>query len=124
MLYSYKLCNILDIGRCMSWERVEERVGVGRNKGNYDTWAGQGLIIHITKIKCPCLQESNFHSPMMAPAQAKVAWAMCPKPIWLFPSSKMAAPTEPSVIAEGSSAWLFPNGHLIILCRSRSFLWV
>lgn len=45
---------------------------------------------------------------MMAPAQAKVIWAMCPKPVWLLPSSKMALPTETSVVTNSSSGWLFP----------------
>lgn len=56
MLCSYKLCNFLDTGRCMSWERVGERVGVGRNKGKCDRWAGQALThftIQAARIKCP-----------------------------------------------------------------------
>lgn len=58
---------------------------------------------------------------MMAPDHAKAAEAIFPK------SSKMAAPTEPSVVADWQFRMASPvtqNGLVLIFCSDRSFLWV
>lgn len=67
MLYSYKLCNVLDIGRYMQWERAEERIGMGRNREIWQVGLARlvssRLVIHAAGIKCPCILDSNVHHP-------------------------------------------------------------
>lgn len=67
-------------------------------KGTMTAGLGGAGLSHLNLIS----------SPMMAPAQAKAVCVMCPKSVWLLPSSKMAVPTGLSAVAEGSSGWLFP----------------
>lgn len=61
--------------------------------------------------------QEQLSSPMMSLAQAKAVLAMCPKSIWLLPSSR---------VAHCGGWWQFrmavplvPYGHLIILCSKQ-----
>lgn len=92
--------------------RGQKKELVGRNKGNCDSWAGW---------RWPVSSHNPCSLPMMAPAQAKAVCATCPKSVRLLPSPKMAVPTGLSVVAEGSSGWLFlaQYGHMIVRCSKQ-----
>lgn len=74
MLYSYKVCNFLDTGRCMSWEN--RSMGAGRNPGKQvGLWraAGEGWPVLPSRLPRSSVLEFKKATPssIMAPDRAK-----------------------------------------------------
>lgn len=78
-------------------------------KGTRTAGLGGGWPVSSSKLPRSSVLEFKraMSSFIMALDRAKAVWATYPQSVWLPLPSKMAAPTESGVVADGRSGWLF-----------------